>query len=109
MRRMSSLIMGVVIGLGLAGPAAATMDNVKSLKQAYPDAKTAGCKTCHQGAVGKKGDLNAYGQALQQAKAAAGAKKLTPDDYHALDAGDADGDGASNAAEIKAGTNPGNP
>src|SRR3989338_9765579 len=112
MRDPRGCFVGLILSfaLGTAGPAWATLDNLKSVKQAYPDAKVAGCKTCHQGAVGKKGDLNAYGLALQKAKAAAAdAKKLMPEDYKALDAEDADGDGASNAAEIKAGTNTGDP
>lgn len=102
-----SLIVGVV--LGVAGPAWATMDNFKSFKAAYPG-KLATCQTCHNGLVGKKGDLNAYGTALQEAKtkaAAADAKKLTEPDYRAVESGDADGDGVSNLAEITAGTNPG--
>ncbi|MBI4226676.1 MAG: hypothetical protein HY600_00215 [Candidatus Omnitrophica bacterium] len=102
---------GMMAVLGRAVPASATLDNTKSFKQAYPGAKTTGCKTCHQGAIGKKGDLNAYGLALQQAKAKtpADAKKLTPAEIKAVEAQDADGDGISNAAEVAAGTNPGDP
>ena len=36
----------------------------------------------------------------------ADAKKLTVDDYRAIEADDADADGASNKAEMDAGTNP---
>ena len=97
----------LAMALTLSGPAWATMDNLKSLKEAYPG-KTAACKECHLGAIGKTGDLNAYGLALQKAKAD-GAKKLTPADYKAIETQDADQDGASNLDEINAGTNPGDP
>jgi len=84
-----------IMGVGLvvcvlavaAAPAWATVQNVKSYKQAYPDKdpKTVSCKTCHENAVGKKGDLNAYGQSLQQHKGAGNAKALTAEDYKAVD------------------------
>ncbi len=104
---------GVLVGVGaglalLAGgvPAGATIDNVKSFKLAYPgkEAKAYSCKACHQNAIGKKGDLNAYGLALQQFKTEAGAKKLTVEDYRAFEADDADNDGATNSQELEAGT-----
>jgi predicted CXXCH cytochrome family protein len=68
-------------------PVGATIDDLKSYKQAYPgqDAKAYSCKVCHEGAVGKKGDLNAYGLALQKLKAPGDAKKLTEEDYRALE------------------------
>ncbi|MBI3996995.1 MAG: hypothetical protein HY352_04980 [Candidatus Omnitrophica bacterium] len=105
------------IGVGLAGivwlatPAWATIDNFKSYKAAYPgkDAKAYSCKVCHQHPVGRAGDLNAYGKALQQSKAQIGAKKLTVEDYRASEKGDADSDGASNVEEINAGTSPSDP
>lgn len=112
MRHSRGLLIGLILGLavGAAGSAWATLENLKSLKAAYPG-KTASCQTCHNGLVGKKGDLNAYGTALQKAHAdaqpPADAKKLTEADYRAVEKGDADGDGASNLAEIQAGTNPG--
>ena len=78
-------VWSVVGMIGAASSAWATMDNLKTYKQAYPDqaAKTS-CKTCHQGPVGKKGDLNAYGLALQTYQAPANAKKLTVDDIKAV-------------------------
>jgi len=102
---------GVVGGLTLAvtlilgPPCWATIDSLKSFKAAYPgkDAKAYSCKVCHQGVVGKKGDLNAYGQALQKLKAPATAKALTVEDYRAVEKDDADGDGASNLQEWEAG------
>ncbi|MBI3087318.1 MAG: hypothetical protein HYY91_00295, partial [Candidatus Omnitrophica bacterium] len=106
-RRRLSVSLGCVLAVSLAEPAWATLDNFKSFKQAYPgkDAKAYSCKICHQGAVGKKGDLNAYGAALQTFKAEQGAKKLTVEDYKALDEADADEDGATNLQEWEAGTN----
>ena len=41
-----------------ASPAWATLENLKSFKEAYP-VKSVTCKTCHESAIGKKGDLNA--------------------------------------------------
>ena len=66
-RRTALVLVSVLSILGGGGMVWAAIDNLKSYKQAYPgkDAKTYTCKTCHQGAIGKKGDLNAYGQSLQ--------------------------------------------
>ena len=100
-----SLSVGLILALG--STAWATMDNLKTYKAAYPG-KPATCKTCHQGAVGKKGDLNAYGTALQTSKGGPGkALKLTTEDVKAVEKGDADHDGVSNGDEIAAGTPPG--
>ena len=101
--------LGLLVAGGLAEPAWATMANLTSFKQAYPTVSPVSCKMCHQGAIGKKGDLNAYGQALQKSKAPADAKKLTADDFRAVEKADSDGDGVSNVDELKAGTNPGDP
>lgn len=109
MRAVRSAVIGagLVIGLGLSSTAWATLGNQKSLKEAYPDAKSASCKVCHLNAIGKKGELNTYGEALQQSKAPGDAKTLTSAEILAIDANDADADGATNGDEIKAGTNPG--
>ena len=113
MAQSRNWIIGIstVVALSLGGVAWATIDNMKSYKAAYPgkDPKAYSCKVCHNAAIGKKGDLNAYGEALQKSKAPADAKKLTVDDYRAIESEDADGDGASNLAEITAGTNPSDP
>lgn len=100
----------LAIGVG-ASPAWATLDNFKSYKEAYPGKEPAAysCKVCHQGAMGNKDNLNTHGLALKKFKADQGAKKLTVDDYRAFDAADTDGDGATNADELKAGTDPLNP
>jgi len=97
------------MGLSLTAPAAhATIQNLKSFKEAYPerDAKTVSCKVCHEHPIGRKGDLDAYGLALQALKGEGGAKALTEEDYRAIEDGDADGDGATNLEELMAGTNP---
>ena len=89
----------------------ATLDNLKNFKQVYPGKNPSvySCKTCHKSAVGKKGDMNAYGLALQKLKAPADAKKLTEADFRVIEKEDADLDGATNLDEINAGTNPGDP
>lgn len=102
------ILWGLVGGLIACPTAWATMDNLKSYKQAYPDKEAAAysCKVCHLGAIGKKGDLNAFGAALQTFKTAAGtdAKALTVDDFRAFEDSDPDSDGATNQQELDAGT-----
>lgn len=108
---------GLMIGVGLSVvcamplPAWATLANHKSFKAAYPDkdAKVYSCKTCHLNAIGKKGEHNAYGAALQQLTGAGKAMDLTVENYRAIEQDDADADGASTLHEINAGTNPGDP
>lgn len=101
------LVVGISVGT-LAGPSAwATLGNLKSYKQAYPDkAKTASCKTCHTDAMGKAANLNDYGKALQQLPAPANPKLLTPEDIKAADEADPDKDGATTLQELEAGTDP---
>ncbi len=99
--------MGVLM---VAAPVWATMDNLKSLKQAYPgkDAKMYSCKICHGGIVGKKDDLNDYGKSLEALKEKGrNPKKLVPEDYQSVESEDSDKDEVSNGDEFKAGTNPG--
>lgn len=100
----------LIASLLAAEAAWATIDNLKAYKTAYPgkEPKAYSCKVCHEGAIGKKGDLNAYGTALKEFKAAtpADAKKLTAEDFQAFDAADTDADGATNAQELEAGTDP---
>lgn len=69
----------------------------KAFLAKYPDAKgskIAKCATCH---AAKPPALNAYGKDLKAAHA----------DFAAIEAKDSDGDGATNVAEIKAATLPG--
>ncbi|MDO8730166.1 MAG: cytochrome c3 family protein [Candidatus Omnitrophota bacterium] len=80
-----------------AGRAEATVANQSAAKKAAPTAKGISCKTCHQNAIGRGGDLNAYGAALQKGKL----------DFKGLEAVDSDGDGVPNGKELEAGTNPG--
>lgn len=104
--------LSVVLMAGVGSPPAwATMANFKTFKETYPgkEPKYYSCKVCHQGAIGKKGDLNAYGLALQKSKAPTDAKKLTEADFRAVEKDDADNDGVSNGDEITAGTFPGDP
>ena len=84
-RRGTLITLTAVAVLGVGTSSWATMDNLKTYKQAYPDkaAKTS-CKTCHEGAMGNKGNLNAYGLALQKSKAPADVKKLTADEIKAV-------------------------
>ena len=105
--------LGVATACLVAGtaPAGATIDNFKSFKQAYPskDAKAVSCKICHQHPLGRKDDLNAYAAALQRLKAPDSAKRLTIEDYRAVETQDSDGDGVSNIEELNVGTAPGDP
>ena len=80
-----------------AGRAEATMATQAAAKKAYPNAKGISCKTCHQNAIGRGGDLNPYGAALQKGRM----------DFKAIDGEDSDGDGAPNGKEFEAGTPPG--
>ena len=98
----------LVVALAATTPAWATIDNLKTYKQAYPgkDPKAYSCKVCHNGVMGNKDNLNIYGKALKQFKAEQGAKKLLAEDYQAFDAADTDEDGAANAQELEAGTDP---
>lgn len=106
-------VIAVVVGCGAvvlgAGPAGATMQNMMAYKKAYPDAKGVSCKVCHLEAIGKATNLNAYGKALEAFKGTGQAKALTVEDFQAFDAGDLDKDGATNQAEVAAGTDPNDP
>jgi len=111
MRWSAHIVLSTLMASALAPPAWATVENLKSYKQAYPgkDAKAYSCKICHKDAIGKKGNLNAYGKALQKSKAPADAKELAKQEIRAIEKTDADGDGVSNLDEINAGTAPGDP
>ena len=111
MSRLTGVVflVGVLLVMGHNRPVWATMDNLKTVKQAYPDRdpKASSCKLCHLNAIGKQGEHNAYGLALQKLKAPGEVKTLTVEDLRVIEHEDADGDGASNRDEILAGTNPG--
>ena len=98
------------IALVIGQSAHATIDNLKTYKPAYPDqAKTASCKTCHEGVMGTATNLNGYGKALKQLPAPANPRKLTVEDYQAAAAADQDQDGATTMQELEAGTDPSDP
>jgi len=103
------LCLSLCVVLAVGGSAWATVKDFKSFKEAYPDQKKVSCKVCHQAAMGKKDNLNAYGLALQASKGEGNAKELTEDDYRAIEEADADEDGASNLEEFNAGTDPSDP
>ena len=100
----SLLLLGLLF---VTGSLLATMNDQKAFLEKYPDAKAklGNCKTCHTGTP-KKGEpsLNPYGKDLGAAKGADGKY-----DFAKVEAKDSDGDGKTNADEIKAGTNPGDP
>lgn len=106
-KRSAGFIISLVV-LSAVPSAWATMENFKSYKEAHPGLAPAAssCKICHLGPMGKKDNLNSYGKALKAFKADQGAKQLTAKDYEAFDAADSDSDGATNAQEITAGTDP---
>ena len=108
MKNTLKAVIAIVAVLALASTAFATMDHQKALNAKYPTAK-AKCGTCHAKAMPKKGeaDLNAFGKDVA-AKAVVDpkAEKKTYD-YSKIEALDSDGDGKTNADELKAGTNPG--
>src|SRR3989338_5244524 len=105
-----ALILTLIL-LAAATPAWATIDSVKSFKEAYPgkEPKAYSCKVCHLGAIGKKGDLNGYGKVLEAFKGPGNAKKLPVEDYRAVEAEDPDEDGATTLEELTAGTDPSDP
>jgi hypothetical protein len=79
------------------------------MEKTYPDQnatlKEHGCVECHVSS--SDFGRNSYGKQIAAAMAKAKAKKLTPAILHKLDSRDADGDKATNLAEIEAGTYPG--
>ncbi len=95
--RAMVLGVGVLTACVLAPSAWATMADLKAYKEAHPglEAKAYSCKVCHLNAVGKKGELNPYGQALEKQLAATGAKALTVEDIQAVDKASAEKEGAA--------------
>ena len=95
--KMLYLLLGTVIVLSMATGSYAAMPDGKNVQKVHADA-TVGCTVCHP--QGNFKELNSYGKAYLNAGRSVDAVK-------AIDAQDSDGDGLSNADEIKAGTNPG--
>ena len=90
-----------------SGVSEATLQSQQLFKQTYPG-KTAtyyNCAICHSGKIGKKGELNPYGQSLKLVPPA----KLTVEQLKAAESLDPDGDGVPSGKEIEAGTLPGDP
>lgn len=88
------LIIGIIC---FSGYLYAAMSDANNVKEVYEEAAV-GCTVCHT--EGNFKALNTYGQVYKDAGRNIDAVK-------AIDLGDSDGDGISNADEIKAGTNPG--
>ncbi len=86
--------------LVLLTDAAHAVPAFQQLYRRHAKAAVASCLVCHQGGAG--GKLNDYGRDFM--KAGANLKAFT-----ALDGTDSDGDGAKNADEARAGSNPGDP
>jgi Bacterial TSP3 repeat len=105
MKRISLAVFALVAAITLvAGAAFATMDLQKEFLAKYPDSKMK-CGSCHTKAMPKKGDaeVNKFGADMNKVK------KDGKYDFASLDKMDSDGDGVSNADELKKGTNPGDP
>lgn len=106
MKRISLAILALVAAVTLvAGAAYATMDLQKEFLKQYPDSKIK-CGSCHTKAMPKKGEaeVNKFGADMNKLKGKDGKYN-----FAALDKLDSDGDGVSNADELKKGTNPGDP
>ena len=106
MKRISLLILALVAAITLvAGAAFATMDLQKDFLAKYPDSKVK-CGSCHTKPMPKKGDaeVNKFGADMSKVKGKDGKY-----DFAALDKMDSDGDGVTNADELKKGTNPVDP
>lgn len=100
------MVLAVGMAFIICGSAMATVAWMKLFNDTYkPGAnsalKKAKCAVCHVRPNGT-GGLNSYGKILAK-------KKINAASLKAIESKDADKDGASNAAEIKAGTLPGDP
>lgn len=108
LRQRIGMLVIITAAAGVYGPPAeATLENLKTFKQTYPD-RPASCKICHTGLMGRKDNLNAYGEALVKLKSDQ-AGRLTVEDLKAVEKDDADQDGAVNGDELKSGTDPSDP
>jgi hypothetical protein len=105
LKKLRTVVLVVALML-VCGVAMATLTWLKTFNDLYkpkPDSalKKAKCGICHVNKTGK-GALNAYGKMLRK-------RKVEAASLRAIEKKDADKDGFSNIAEIKAGTLPGNP
>jgi len=105
LRKLTLLLIaaGLVLTCGAAFATLAWQKVFNDLYKPKPDSalKKAKCAVCHIDPKGK-GKLNAYGKLLQK-------KKVDAATLKSIEKKDADKDKASNIAEIKAGTLPGDP
>ena len=105
MKKISLAILALVAAVALvAGPAFATMELQKEFLAKYPDSMMK-CASCHTKPMPKKGEaeVNKFGADMAKVK------KDGKYDFTALEKMDSDGDGVANGAELKKGTNPGDP
>ena len=109
--RVLSGIAAAIITISTAAAVQAKPEFLDTLLATYPQYSGAlaprACSNCHVSDADTT--LNPFGKQLSDQLKAAGSTKLTADILQKIESLDADGDGASNIAEIKAGTLPGNP
>ncbi len=109
MKKSHAAVALLLTALLATGTLLATMDNMKTFNEKYPDskAKLGKCSTCHVKPLPKKDDheSNPYGIDVKSTiDPKDPAKKI---DLGKIEQKDSDGDGVKNIDEIKAGTNPG--
>ncbi|MFZ2198972.1 MAG: thrombospondin type 3 repeat-containing protein [Thermodesulfovibrionales bacterium] len=96
-RKLLVILLAVVFIIGAVGSAGAVSSYLSSFSSTYPSSATAsfGCQICHVPAGPPS--RNPYGTAYRNAG----------HNFTTIEPQDSDGDGATNIAEINAGTNPG--
>ena len=106
--RIQLTVVGIAVASLLAGRAAAKPDYVEPLVSRYSAGAKAieerSCAACHV-SVSDYG-FNAYGKLLAQAKIESGERVITTALLMKIEDQDADGDGANNGRELRAGTDP---
>jgi uncharacterized membrane protein len=111
MMRVLSGIAAAAITIAMASAAQAKPEFLDTLLATYPQYSGAlaprACSNCHVSDADTT--LNPFGKQVSDQMKAAGSTKLTADILQKIESLDADGDGASNIAELKAGTAPGDP
>lgn len=100
-RLITSAALSIVVCAAMALPAYVGIFGTKYKVKPGSALGNAKCKICHS--AGK--NLNPYGKDLE--KAAGAAKKVTADVLAKVEGLDSNGNGATNAADIKADKNPG--
>ena len=111
--KKTTMAVSVLVAVCAGTTLLASLDNQKAFVAKYPDAKASlgKCSTCHTKPLPKKEDheLNAYGKDVQTKTVVDPKAAKKEYKFEKIEALDSDGDGVKNAAEIKAGTNPGDP